>query len=248
MGSSSNNNHNHAIDIPRRPSRSGMAGSERRRSTNLNPSGSTEPTGDSISSSLSHHALRNSSPSSLGGSPIIATGDPHHQRAPSLGELHQELEQEQEAQVNRLLHMIRNQQVQLQQLQQQQQPHSTAIDDSTPSLPPVPPLPAASIRTSTQIPSTLSSRRPSRPSSQAASPSLRPLVDSPRGTEGFEGVSSTSESPARRGSRDESTFYHAEAMMLTRENQMLRQRIRELERQIPAYEKGYLSQTGSTGA
>lgn len=30
---------------------------------------------------------------------MIATGDPHHQRAPSLGELHQELEQEQEAQV-----------------------------------------------------------------------------------------------------------------------------------------------------
>jgi hypothetical protein len=43
--------------------------------------------------------FRTASPSSLGGSPIIATGDPHHQRAPSLGELHQELEQEQEAQV-----------------------------------------------------------------------------------------------------------------------------------------------------
>lgn len=50
-------------------------------------------------SSFSHHALRTSSPSSLGGSPVIATGDPHHQRAPSLGELHQELENEQEAQV-----------------------------------------------------------------------------------------------------------------------------------------------------
>jgi hypothetical protein len=50
------------------------------------------------SSSISNY-LRNASPSSLGGSPIIGTGDPHHQRAPSLGELHQELEQEQEAQV-----------------------------------------------------------------------------------------------------------------------------------------------------
>ena len=40
------------------------------------------------------------SPSSIGGSSIIATGDPHHhQRNPSLGEIHQELEQEQEAQV-----------------------------------------------------------------------------------------------------------------------------------------------------
>lgn len=31
----------------------------------------------------------------------VAMGDPHHQRAPSLGELYQELEQEQEAQVVR---------------------------------------------------------------------------------------------------------------------------------------------------
>jgi hypothetical protein len=49
-------------------------------------------------SSISN-AFRTASPTSLGGSPIIATGDPHHQRAPSLGEIHQELEQEQEAQV-----------------------------------------------------------------------------------------------------------------------------------------------------
>jgi hypothetical protein len=41
------------------------------------------------------------SPSSVGGSSVIAAGDPHHhhQRTPSLGEIHQELEQEQEAQV-----------------------------------------------------------------------------------------------------------------------------------------------------
>jgi hypothetical protein len=103
------NNQHHATDVPRRASRSsrtGMSGPERRRSAaganfNLN---NTEPTGDSMApsdhrSSLGHHGLRTSSPSSLGGSPIIATGDPHHQRAPSLGELHQELEQEQEAQV-----------------------------------------------------------------------------------------------------------------------------------------------------
>lgn len=38
------------------------------------------------------------SPHSLGGSPTLMA---HHQRAPSLGELHQELEQEQEAQVVR---------------------------------------------------------------------------------------------------------------------------------------------------
>jgi hypothetical protein len=45
------------------------------------------------------YSFRTASPTSLGGSPTIATGDPHHQRTPSLGEIHQELEQEQEAQV-----------------------------------------------------------------------------------------------------------------------------------------------------
>ena len=38
-------------------------------------------------------------PSMIGGSPTIATRDPYHSRPQSLGELHQELEQEQEAQV-----------------------------------------------------------------------------------------------------------------------------------------------------
>lgn len=40
-----------------------------------------------------------SSPQPLSGSPLLA--DPHHHRAPSLGELHQELEAEQEAHVVR---------------------------------------------------------------------------------------------------------------------------------------------------
>jgi hypothetical protein len=44
-------------------------------------------------------SYRTASPASLSGSPIISSGDPHHNRAPSLGEIHQELEQEQEAQV-----------------------------------------------------------------------------------------------------------------------------------------------------
>ena len=43
--------------------------------------------------------FRTTSPLNIGGTPTIATGDPHHQRTPSLGEIHQELEQEQEAQV-----------------------------------------------------------------------------------------------------------------------------------------------------
>lgn len=44
--------------------------------------------------------LPTASPQPLSGSPLM--GDPHHHRAPSLGELHQELEAEQEA------HVVRN--------------------------------------------------------------------------------------------------------------------------------------------
>ncbi|KAH3207858.1 hypothetical protein KXW62_003247 [Aspergillus fumigatus] len=246
------NNNSNATDLSRRSSRASprtrLSISEHRRppaGTNSNLSESEIPPAEHRSS-LSH-ALRTSSPT-IGGSPVIATGDPHHQRAPSLGELHQELEQEQEAQVNRLLQMIRSQQAQLQQLQQQQQQSGAAVEDSTPpsersaGVPIIPPLPAAgSGRTSTQFPSSLSSHRASRPSSQTASPSLRPLpsaslhgtsVDSSRGPEGLDLVASTSETSSRRGSRDEVAFYQAEASMLNRENQMLRQRIRELERQI----------------
>lgn len=79
-----------------------MSGSERRRSTNLSLSSSAgNGYGDdpNLPPGLGSHGFRTSSPSSIAGSPVVATGDPHHQRAPSLGELHQELEQEQEAQV-----------------------------------------------------------------------------------------------------------------------------------------------------
>ncbi|KAJ5172870.1 hypothetical protein N7492_005463 [Penicillium capsulatum] len=231
-----------------RPSRGSSIGrlsiSERRRSaagmnTNLNDAtgaASGNP-GDgpwSEHRSSMGHAFRTASPSSHGSSPVFATADPHHQRAPSLGELHQELEQEQEAQVNRLLQMIRSQQTQLQQLQQQQ-PQSTTgtavVDDTTPAsersasfFPPVAHHAAPSNRLSI---SSLSNRPPS----QSASPSLRPQ-DTSRGSEGGEAFPTARDSSSRRGSRDESAFYQAEAAMLGRENQMLRQRIRELERQI----------------
>jgi hypothetical protein len=46
---------------------------------------------------------RTASPQPFTSSPIISSGDPHHYRAPSLGEIHQELEQEQEAQVVRTM-------------------------------------------------------------------------------------------------------------------------------------------------
>lgn len=135
---------------------------------------------------------------------------------------------------NRLLQMIRSQQTQLQQLQQQQQPAQqasstgTAVVDETNSTPQpelgatpfplIPPLPAPRSRTST-----LSSHRPSRRSSQAdnhhALASTHP--------EGGNGGAAAELGP-RRSSRDETAFYQAEAAMLNRENQMLRQRIRDL--------------------
>ncbi|KAL4879171.1 hypothetical protein BJY04DRAFT_104058 [Aspergillus karnatakaensis] len=238
-----NNNNNHpngsnmTTDLPRR--HHPIAVSERRRSGNLNlnsgnnsysESGIGEMPSPSEHRSSFGHGLRTSSPSNLGGSPIIGTGDPHHQRAPSLGELHQELEQEQEAQVNRLLQTIRSQQARLQHLEQQHHQQS-AIDDATPSserstsFPPAAALSNAGSRTSTQLPSSLSSRRPS----QVHSPSLRPIDPYP---DTLEWIPGPGEGLARRGSRGESSFYQAEATTLARENQMLRLRIRELERQV----------------
>lgn len=50
---------------------------------------------------------RTISPQPLSSSPLLTGRDPHHNRAPSLGELHQELEAEQEAQVVRLSFLFR---------------------------------------------------------------------------------------------------------------------------------------------
>lgn len=207
------------------------------------------------------------------GSPIIPSRDPGHNRAPSLGEIHQELEQEQEAQVNRLLQMIRVQQAQLQALQASH-PSSTAtalqtsaIEDSVTSptnthLDTIPSAPAsaqispnasnANLPTSQPIPIPIpasattpvrmtihprssfdlsrSVRAGSRTPSRNASPGLPLTGRSPsigrlqgdRSEEWLSGVST----------RDEAQFYQAEAQMMTRENQMLRLRIRELEREV----------------
>ncbi|EEP81554.1 predicted protein [Uncinocarpus reesii 1704] len=181
------------------------------------------------------------SPSSLVGSPSTATGDPHHHhRTPSLGEIHQELEEEQEAQVNRLLLMIRNQQAQIQQMQHRQNSaNGTAVEDSTPTsersvfFPPLPPAASSrDRRPSLQFPPTYSRRRDSD--------STAPIPIAPR-LSSFQSDYNLSapdtlglgnDGSGRQCSRDESAYYQAEAANLTRENQMLRQRIRELERQI----------------
>ncbi|KAJ5113139.1 hypothetical protein N7456_001673 [Penicillium angulare] len=222
----------------RRQSAAGMNTHQNEGPTATTPGSHSEGPWSEHRSSIGH-AFRTASPTSHGGSPVFATADPHHQRAPSLGELHQELEQEQEAQVNRLLQLIRSQQAQLHQYQQSHPGTSTAIVDEpssaserSPSFSlPMPP-PIAPSRLSI---SSVSNRRSSRPSSQATSPSLQPqdptrsgIGSAIDGTEAFPTLRDTS----RRGSRDESAYYQAEASMLSRENQMLRQRVRELERQI----------------
>lgn len=105
---------NAAADSSRRSSSGAHRGSpqtrlsERRRSgaANLHEASHSDPTGTESPQNRHNRSsfgsvFRTHSPTSIAGSPVIATGDPHHQRAPSLGELHQELEQEQEAQVVR---------------------------------------------------------------------------------------------------------------------------------------------------
>jgi hypothetical protein len=192
--------------------------------------------------------LQESSPQHMGGGISPHTADPHHHRAPSLGELHQELEAEQEAHVNRLLQMIRQQQLELQRLQGSQPsfgsgddsaisersvqgtplPQSASAIAPSPSMPPSatvgsyprsPVLPHPHPRSSFDVARADLHRR-SRTPSRGASPRLRSTSIS---AESGDWV---------LGGRDESAFYQAETQMLTRENQMLRHRIRELEKQL----------------
>jgi hypothetical protein len=207
--------------------------------------------GEMINSESQGTSFRTSSPQPLSGSPLLPTADPHHNRTPSLGELHQELEAEQEAQVNRLLQMIRQQQLQLSQLQAQQgqgqgqsavaadesaivsERSATAATSSQPGSAPQSAFPgypqSGSFSRSPGVPHHPRSsfdmaradlQRRSRTPSRGASPRLRATSI---GGESDQWV---------LGGRDESAFYQAETNMLVRENQMLRHRIRDLERQL----------------
>ncbi|KAI4184607.1 MAG: hypothetical protein LQ346_006078 [Caloplaca aetnensis] len=216
---------------------------ERRRSNvamNLSLNDPTLPAPGELQSSDHRSSIpqpfRTASPQGIG-SPT--TAPPHH-RAPSLGELHQELEQEQEAQVNRLLEMIRQQQMQLQQMQQQSNltpATSTAAVESTPtsersfSFPAVPasaPISMGNPRPRSPAPRTSfelsrQTSRASRTPSRGGSPSMRPMSA---------GLQSQGEdwmlSSGGHTGRDDVAYYQAETQMLTRENQMLKIRIREL--------------------
>ncbi|RDA91640.1 hypothetical protein CP533_0076 [Ophiocordyceps camponoti-saundersi (nom. inval.)] len=147
---------------------------------------------------------------------------PNHHRAPSLGELHQELEAEQEAHVNRLLHMIRQQQFELQRLQAGR-PAQPSDDDAADRHAPLPST--GSVGTHPRSPLDNLGRadvhnRRSRTPSRGASPRLRAASISADSGDWV------------LGGRDESAFYQAETQMLVRENQMLRHRIRDLEKQL----------------
>ncbi|KAF2137153.1 uncharacterized protein K452DRAFT_113222 [Aplosporella prunicola CBS 121167] len=210
---------------------------ERRRSSlrvNLNRMDPTIPSPGEVQRSPSLHSHRPS-----------WSASPQHQRNPSLP-LAQELEEEQEAQVNRLLGQIRAQQAQIATLQSQH-PSGSAIDDSTTptserslslstsaaasqtnvNLSIAPPRSLSPRPIPGQAPASLSrnsSYRQSRTSSRNGSPALRP-VSSQRSESGDWSLGGGV-------NRDESAFYQAETQMLTRENQMLKMRIRELERQL----------------
>lgn len=232
--------------------------SDRRRSQvamNLNLNDPSIPSPGELSSSdpranLSDrlpHSYVSASPPTLAGRPTVATGDPHHQRQPSLGDVHNALEQEQEAQVNRMLQMIREQQLQLDALRTQSeqsrrpsQPNSATIGNSTAVIDDLTPASERSLSFPSihpALPAGPLPRRVShthRHSSASRSPHLRGMTDSGENrTSEFISPPSPIETIGRRNSfRDESAFYQAETANLTRENQMLRMRIRELEKQI----------------
>jgi hypothetical protein len=148
--------------------------------------------------------------------------DSQHHRAPSLGQMHQELENEQEHQVNRLLHMIRQQQDQIDDLHGDHSATGTSSDfdtrprtlSSSSRQQPLPQRPVSLSRHSSQAVSVTSG-----PRSSSRSPALRPIA-SPHDPQRDEYLLGPN--------RDESAFYQAETQMLTRENQMLKARIREL--------------------
>lgn len=267
-------------DLSRRSSTSNTAGTpasrrsdERRRSLialNINQNDPTAPApGELISGehqpSFTHQYSSNS-PSSIGGTRAIASGDPHHQRTPSLGELHQELEEEQEAQVNRMLLMIRRQQSELERLRSQPDASTAAsrqssqaasattaiLDDLTPAselssfhLPTT----AARSQNIPRPPHRVSNSAPRSPALHALDPSQSPS-SSPSAHLQPHHHSLLDNATTQRNSnslRDESTYYQAETASLTRENQLLRQRIRELERQLTEGTSNVGTITGSVG-
>ncbi|RMY03406.1 hypothetical protein D0867_10701 [Hortaea werneckii] len=222
---------------------------ERRRSSLLNNFNMNDPT-IPAPGEMQQNSSNNTSPSSRRRSLAFPPASPPHHRHQSLGELHQELENEQEAQVNRLLHMIRIQQDQLAAFQQRQQSPllpSTSTSTSQTSSPE--PSSASNLISTTLLPS---QSQPCSTTTTTTSPPGPPhvLPRRPSATQPSHPVSSISHGttsspppaaafPPVSGSdtwfggtttmmRDETAFYQAETQTLMRENRMLKCRVREL--------------------
>ncbi|RMX88907.1 hypothetical protein D0868_14740 [Hortaea werneckii] len=187
---------------------------------------------------MQQSSSNNTSPSSRRRSLALPPASPPHHRHPSLGELHQELENEQEAQVNRLLHMIHLQQDQLAAFQQRQQSPflpSTSTSTSQPSSPEPASAPNLMSSTTTTSPADLQRpllRRPSatQPSHPVSSISYGTTSSPPPPAAVFPSPLSGTDNLfwATSTMRDETVFYQAETQTLTRENRMLKCRVREL--------------------
>jgi hypothetical protein len=147
--------------------------------------------------------------------------------------------------------MIRQQQVQIQVLQtNQQQPSTSAVDDSTPTSERSPSIPQSAPGSQAHVSQVAGNVAPprtrspfgnisrqssmadrSRRSSHANSPALRPMS----GVLASHDTGDWLPASATGVPRDEGAFYQAETQNLTRENQMLKQRIRELGEQHRDY-------------
>ncbi|KAI7140358.1 hypothetical protein KC316_g11720 [Hortaea werneckii] len=181
---------------------------------------------------MQQSSSNNTSPSSRRRSLALPPASPPHHRHPSLGELHQELENEQEAQVNRLLHMIHLQQDQLAAFQQRQQSPflpSTSTSTSQPSSPEPASAPNLMSSTTTTSPADLQRpllRRPSatQPSHPVSSISYGTTSSPPPPAAVFPSPLSGTDNLfwATSTMRDETVFYQAETQTLTRENRMLK--------------------------
>ncbi|KAI4155976.1 MAG: hypothetical protein LQ340_000616 [Diploschistes diacapsis] len=211
--------------------------------------GELQSTGDHRASS---QTFRTASPQTISRSPSMA--DPHHHhRAPSIGELHQELEQEQEAQVNRLLQTIRQQQSQIQALQAQTGTPALSGTDASPTSERSFSFTSAvsNARARSPVPISIRSRRPSQ-----ATPA--PVRGLPMGVAHSHNIPATEEyailpsgapppiGAGGSGGKDETAYYQAEAQNLTRENQMLKLRIKELEKQLAHSNGSGLQSTASS--
>ncbi|KAI5785064.1 hypothetical protein DFH27DRAFT_487638 [Peziza echinospora] len=183
----------------------------------------------------------------------VDTSSPGPQRLPrqpssDFAELHNELEIEQEAAVNRLLNMIRLQQIQNQHAQGTDDGNSstgaTFDSASTTTRARSPGISSSSaLRTSLSRQSSFNYHRPASRSSSThatSSPSLLPAANTSIPIEEGQWLLG--------GSRDEAGFYMAETQMLTRENEMLKKRIRELEKQVSELKKPEAKTATSTTA